>query len=367
MDNRKIYDFIKGNMINFVVILISLAYVFYQQVIVERTDLTLEETLAKAGIGIIVGFLIKQGLGENGFNLGYRSEIWIDSMNSYGKACNSANEYIEYVDNFYYSEEIEKRKAYRRTNLTNARMKYGWFFDEFGNYNDVGNRYEKLTRYQKRVLNKCIKVKIYNLNLFSEYNNEIGADTHREKTDKQQRQKMVGKNSVSQILVAIVGAYFATSWANWDLGSFIMATVQVTCWVACGLMQLYTNYNYVVIEKNAKLKRKIELIIKFQKGCERGLYLVNPYDEIEKREKEANDERRKQDSNENESCEIGVISSNEPSCTDNLSNCEIQPIPNNNESENRILGDSSNRDNVISNDSNDKILSTGLENEIQSS
>lgn len=276
--NKKIYDFIKGNFINFIIILTSLAYIFYNMVIIEQTDLTIEECIAKAGIGIIVGFMIKQGLGENGFNYGYRSIIWKDSLEKYSKNCNIANPYIERVDNFYACETIEKKKLYRQTNMMSARMKYSWFFDENGFYKENKEQYDKLDRKQKRVLKKCISVKIYNLNLFSEYENQIGADTKREKTDKDQRTKMFGKNSFTQIVTAVIGAYFIPLLTGWNWASFITATVQVCIWISCGIAQLYTNYNYVVIEKTNKLTRKVELIVKFTRGCEQGKYLVNPYE-----------------------------------------------------------------------------------------
>lgn len=275
----KVNDFIKGNIINAFIVLISVAYVFYNQVIIKRTDLTLAEVLAKIGIGIIIGFMIKQAMSENGFNKGYRSDIWRSNMLSYSNACNIANPYIERVDNFYISEEIERKKNYRRVNLMNARMRYDWFFDREGNYIENPDKYNKLTRKQKRILKKCIEVKIYNLNLFSEYSIQIGADTHKEKTDKDQRKKMFFKNGSVQIISAIIGAYFVATWEKWDAGAFLTATVQIACWVACGLTQMYQNYNYIVIEKVNKLVRKKELIVKFVRGCEENKYKINPYEE----------------------------------------------------------------------------------------
>ena len=312
--NKKIYDFIKGNFINFIILLTSLAYVFYNMVVIKKTDLTIWECIAKAGIGILVGFMIKQGLGENGFNYGYRSQIWHDSLTKYSNNCNMANPYIERVDNFYACETIEKKKIYRRTNLMAARMKYDWFFDEDGFYKENEEQYNKLDRKQKRVLKKCISVKIYNLNLFSEYENQIGADTRREKTDKDQRAKMFGKNGVAQVVTAIIGAYFIPMLTGWDWAAFISATIQVCIWISCGITQLYTNYNYVVIEKTAKLTRKVELIVKFTRGCEQGKYLTDPYE--------------KEEVKVNEQSEVSVIPAILNDSTDNLHDCEIPFIPN---------------------------------------
>ena len=166
--NKKVYDFSKGNLINLIVILISVAYVFYGMVKFGRTDLTIEEQIAKAGIGIVIGLLIKQGIGENGFNKGYNSKVWNESLEKYSNACNLVNPYLERVDNFYLYEEIEKKKQYRRMVLMENQMKYDWFFDEKGNYIDNRERYEKLDKKQVKALKKAIRVKIYNLNLFSE-------------------------------------------------------------------------------------------------------------------------------------------------------------------------------------------------------
>jgi len=289
---RKIYDFIKGNIINFIVILTGLVYIFYGMLKIEKTGLTPSQVIAQAGIGVIVGLMIKQGIGENGFSKGYNSYIWKENFEKYNNACNLANDHIEKVDNFYQYEEIEKKRTYRRATLMGVRLKYNMFFDENGDFIATDETLKKLDKKQLRVVNKCVKVKIYNLNLFSEYSTGIITDTRREKTDKDQRSKMFGKNSTAQVLTAIAGAYFTALWNDWNAGSIILHTIQICIWTFCGVLQLYTNFNYVVVEKVNKLKRKIELIIKFKRGCDNGLYKHSPYDEIteDDRKEEAKDE-----------------------------------------------------------------------------
>lgn len=278
---KKVYDFIKGNLINAVVILVGIAYIFWGMVRIEKTSLSPIAVIAQAGIGVICGLVIKQALGENGFNKGYRSQIWIDSLSRYSNACNSSLDYIERVDNFYLFEEIRKKKIYRRTNLQAYQMRYSDFFDNEGYFIGTPEKMQKLTKKQLKTLNKCIKVKIYHLNLFSEYSNEIENDTHPEKTDKVQRAKMFRKNSAVAIFSATAGAYFTASLTGFNLGSMIFATVQVLLWVMTGVIQLYTNYNYVVFEKTSKLAQKCEIIVRFKKDCENGRYINDPYDEEE--------------------------------------------------------------------------------------
>jgi hypothetical protein len=139
-----------------------------------------------------------------------------------------------------------------------------------------------LDKKQKNVLDKCIKVKIYPLNLFSQYSISSDQDTKPEITDRKQREKNVAKNTISATLVAVIGVYFMPLINSWSWGSFISATMQVTLWVLFGILQLYTNYNFVVQDKVALLKTKKECIRRFTTGCEKGMYIVSPYEEQDK-------------------------------------------------------------------------------------
>lgn len=270
--------YIKSLAMDFVVVIVAVAYIFYQMVTLEPTKLNPLVLLAEAIMGIICGVVIKQALGENGFSRGYNSAIWLEEEKKYNDACTTANEYMERVDNFYQYEIIEKKRNYRRQKLQGIRLKYDQWFDKDGNYIGDIELYTKLDRKQKRVLNKCVKVKIYPLNLFSQYTISSDQDTKKEITDKVQREKNVAKNTISATLIAIIGVYFMPLLNSWSWGSFISATMQVALWVLFGIIQLYTNFNYIVQDKVALLKTKKEIIRRFTTGCEKGLYLKSPYD-----------------------------------------------------------------------------------------
>ena len=271
--------YIKSIAMDFVVVIVAIAYIFYQMVTLEPTELNPLVLIAQAIMGIICGVVIKQALGENGFSRGYNSKIWVEEEQKYNDACNTANPYMERVDNFYQCEEIEKKRNYRRTKLQGIRLKYDEWFDGMGNYIGTIDNYNKLDRKQKRVLNKCIKVKIYPLNLFSQYSISSDQDTKQEVTDRVQRGKNIAKNTISATLIAIIGVYFVPLLNHWSWASFISATMQVALWVLFGIIQLYTNYNFVVQDRVSILRTKKENIKRFTVGCENGLYLVSPYKE----------------------------------------------------------------------------------------
>ena len=275
--------YIKSIAMDIVVVFVGVAYVFYQMITLETTELNPLVLIAEAIMGIICGVVIKQALGENGFSRGYNSKIWVEEEDKYNNACNTANPYMERVDNFYQWEELEKKKKYRRIKLQGARLKYDQWFDKDGNYIGLPLRQLRKKGYDRkqiRVIRKCITVKIYPLNLFSQYSISSEQDTKKEQTDKTQRGKNITKNTISATFVAIIGVYFVPLLNSWSWASFISATMQVVLWVLFGLLQLYTNFNFVVQDRVAILKTKKECIKRFTSGCEKGLYLVGPFDEI---------------------------------------------------------------------------------------
>lgn len=269
--------YLKSIAMDVVVVIVAIAYIFYNMIKLEKQDLNPLVLIAESIVSIICGVVIKQSLGENGFSRGYNSAYWKNEEDKYNEACNTATPYMERVDNFYTSEEIEKRKKYRREHLQAVRLKYDMWFDQDGNYIATKEMFKKLTRAQRHMVNKCVSVKIYVLNLFSEFGTSSEQDTKKELTDRRQKSKNITKNTLSATIIAVVGVYFlpilTMSWAT-----FIASTMQVALWILFGILQLYSNYAFVVQDKVSLLKRKKELIKKFTTGCEQGMYIVNPYE-----------------------------------------------------------------------------------------
>ena len=67
--------YIKSLAFDLVVVLVACAYGLYQMVSLKQTDVNPLVLLAQGLIGIICGVVIKQSLGENGFSMGYNSDI----------------------------------------------------------------------------------------------------------------------------------------------------------------------------------------------------------------------------------------------------------------------------------------------------
>jgi len=277
--------YIKTIAMDFVVVLVALAYVFYQMIKLEPTDLNPLVLLAEAVMGIICGVVIKQALGENGFSKGYNSEHWENEEKKYNEACNSAIEYIDKVDNFYEYEKIEKKKNFRRQHLQEKGLKYSMWFDSDGNYIGLPikelRKTKKYTRKQLKTLEKCINVKIYPLNLFGQFTISTEQDTQKEPTDKMQRAKNLRNNTLAATAIAVIGVYFIPQITGWNLAAVISATLQVALWVIFGVLQLYQNYNFVVWDLVSVMRKKKEGIAKFVDGCKKNKYDHSPYEKTD--------------------------------------------------------------------------------------
>lgn len=272
--------YIKTFAMDIVVVIVAIAYVLYQMVKLETTELNPLILIAQAVMGIICGVVIKAALGENGFSKGYNSDFYREEEEKYNKACNSALPYMDRVDNFYQCEEIDKKKKYRLQHLQGVRLKYDDWFDKDGNFTRTKEDIKKLEYTQRRVLKKCVNVKIYVLNLFGQYEVSSDQDTRKEITDRAQRSKNITKNTLSATIIAIIGVYFVPVLNSWSWASFFSSTLQVAMWVLFGVLQLYTNYNFVVQDKVSVMRKKKEDIKRFTSGCENNLYKCSPYEKI---------------------------------------------------------------------------------------
>jgi len=286
MENKK--GIIKSALTNLLIVATSVAYLFFGMLNFDKTDKSLEKTLVTSIIGVVCAILIKRAMGENGIDLGYKSEKYIDELEKYNEVCKMANPYLDKIDNYYASEEIRKLKEYRRINLNAVRLRYCDWFNEDGEYIENKERYKKLKLRQKWVMFKCLHAKMRRLSLMSEYEDGVSSYTKGEITAIRYRGQRTFKNTLTALAPIFVIGYFTITFKTWNWGKFIGCLIQVLMWVLTGLLELYNAYQYVTDTKVSYLRKKKEEIIKFTKGCEEGQYKENPYIELELKQRSEN-------------------------------------------------------------------------------
>lgn len=262
---------------------VSITYILYQLLILKPADVDPITLTAEALIGILAGLLIKMGLGENGFTRGYQSDEWKTHKGNYNKKADMALPYSDKVDEFQEKLKFERLVKIRRLFLSHYRIKYDDFYDSNGDFierdiitpkkkktllkkgiskeEDFAN-YIVMDRKQIRALYKSCKIKVYTRELLNEYDSEINTYAHKEYTDKDQRNKKLGKNILSAAIIATVGVYFVPLWA-FSIEKFLWGIFQVALWIAFGILQLYDNYRFVTEDRASALDRKSQDLSKF--------------------------------------------------------------------------------------------------------
>lgn len=280
----KATGFLKANaktiLTNLSVVVLAVFFVFYNTLKLSWTNLNPWILLIRSILAIVVGIMIKSALGENGFDRGYRSKVWDEEFKRYEKKADEALPFIDKVDDFYEKQKLEKTLKNRKTRLSGYRMKYAMFFDENGDYieHEIWTKFKKkryfknhdklpdnvvvLDLRQRLCLRKCIRLRIYVKNMFSDYEVGLTADERKEKTDKMQRTHNLRKNTLKTIAFSLAGVYLAATLV-WDWGSIINAVFQVLGFIFVGLLDSSNNYYYITVEKVNILREKQSDISKF--------------------------------------------------------------------------------------------------------
>ena len=288
MDNTQIKHKIKSFAIDIVIILVSIAFIFYGNLVFESKPFNPMEDLMDGILTIVVGLTIKLALAEQGMIKGYDSETYVEENKKYNQSCIDSLDYIEFADDFTQEMIVDRKANYRKTKLQGVRLKYRDFFTESGEIIDIvitkktkrtsDKSYQKLDnefvldRKQRKALDKCYKVSPRVMNLYSEYTNDNTNVNDKETTDTKRRQSVVLRNVVGTIGLSLLGVYFAVKLGEWNWGEFILSCIQVCGFVAGGITQLYGNINYICRDKVAILREKSRRLSVFINKCKKGTY-----------------------------------------------------------------------------------------------
>lgn len=255
------------------VCLVSLSYPLYSVLGLEPADYSWTIITVKTIVGMVTGILIKMGLGEVGFDKGYKDKLWLNAKESYKKKADKCTPYTDKLDDFQEKQiklRLEKR---RRTFLQHNRIKYNDFFDENGDYinrtiytkkqfirlvekvGKTASDYVILDKHQQKALKRALDIIVLKRELLNEYDEFNIEDDRADETENQHRTRSLGKNLLSIAATTFVGTFFTVSFI-WDNASFFMAVFQVCSWLAFGILQLYNNYQFVTNERAKGLKKK---------------------------------------------------------------------------------------------------------------
>lgn len=282
----KIGNFIRENIINFVLILICVVYVFKGIIDVVESGKTIQEIIADAFIVFVVSFSIKVVLRKKGLNNGFISNIFLATCNDYGESIKEISPNIELVDYFCKDENEERLKLKQKQYLLRNAISYDEFLSHKYTIKPVKKLFTTKEEYKREIekFNCCKKAR--NLNVF-QYTSKLITNAYDSFSDeegllKATTKKYQKKSTISNffvgILCAILFGYFTFKEGVFSWNGLIWSSLQISIYLILGLIEYLNAYEFVTKTLREKIKRIIVIIDKFKNK-------INYYKSLKTKEK----------------------------------------------------------------------------------
>ena len=253
--SQKVTIFVKNNMTNIVLILISLAYIFYGMLSVERTGKTIDEIIGGGALSALTGFFIKVLRGNSGITDGMISPVFIAKTNAYGEKKVEISPYIDELPQFCNYKNEARLKQKQSEFLAKYAMKYELFVN--GYYDNDPTKQE--------ILEKARKIKIYQytpVTFTNAYDNAVEEEELLSVNVDKYKKK---NNRLKIVLTIICGLLFGyyTVGKDFDWANVAWAAFQVSLYLIMGQIDYNNSYYFVTQTLRGKIERVISILDEF--------------------------------------------------------------------------------------------------------
>ncbi len=267
----KFVGFLKRNLINFILILVTFAYLFLDFFNLEITaDFTWYKLLGLFTINFGFGYAITDLLAGMGLQAGQNAPKYIATLKEYGTQKEKTDSFSEYADAFCDRYNVKNRERVLKEYYLSYNLKYELVKE---------NEYDlsKLTKQQVKAIKKQNKrVKI--LNITPKYLFSLSNQPYRNPKKTVDIPTHVMKREVSKIAGKIVfGLAFSMLVFNWvtnpSWANFLSSLIKVATWLIVGAISYFQEYQFVTQDylQNTVID-KIDLLVQFINEYNKGEY-----------------------------------------------------------------------------------------------
>ena len=280
----KLVGFLKRNLINFILVIVTFAYLFldfFQLDVI--ADFTWYKLLGLFTINFGFGYAITDLLANMGLQAGQNSPKYIATLNEYGKQKEKTDSFSEYAEFFCDKHNILNRERVLKEYYLSYNLKYELVKDDLYDLT-------KLTRTQRKAIkrqNKRVKI----LNITPKYLFSLSNQPYRNPKKTVDIPTHIMKREVSKIAGKIVfGLAFSMLVFNWvtnpSWANFLSSLIKVATWLIVGAISYFQEYQFVTQDylQNTVID-KIDLLVQFINEYNKGEYkmaLVEKPTETEK-------------------------------------------------------------------------------------
>ena len=258
----KFVGFLKRNLINFILVLVTFAYLFLDFFNLEITaDFTWYKLLGLFTINFGFGYAITDLLAGMGLQAGQNAPKYIATLKEYGLQKEKTDSFSEYADAFCDRYNVKNRERVLKEYYLSYNLKYELVKE---NSYDLTN----LTKQQVKAIRKQNKrVKI--LNITPKYLFSLSNQPYRNPKKTVDIPTHIMKREVSKIAGKIVfGLAFSMLVFNWvtnpSWANFLSSLIKVATWLIVGAISYFQEYQFVTQDylQNTVID-KIDLLVQF--------------------------------------------------------------------------------------------------------
>lgn len=280
----KLVGFLKRNLINFILVIVTFAYLFldfFQLDII--AEFTWYKLLGLFTINFGFGYAITDLLANMGLQAGQNSPKYIATLNEYGKQKEKTDSFSEYAEFFCDKHNILNRERVLKEYYLSYNLKYELVKDNLYDLTKLTHAQRKAIKRQNR------RVKI--LNITPKYLFSLSNQPYRNPKKTVDIPTHIMKREVSKIAGKIVfGLAFSMLVFNWvtnpSWANFLSSLIKVATWLIVGAISYFQEYQFVTQDylQNTVID-KTDLLVQFINEYNKGEYksaLVEKPTETEK-------------------------------------------------------------------------------------
>ena len=264
-NDNKVIEFMKKYVLDFLIALVILIFLFKDLIEIEKSGKTLIEIIANSIVNLIVGQLIKNLFAEKGTNAGFESPNYVKMNKRYGEEIDKCDSRLDKLDDFCDKKNEQRIIKVQKHILRPARIKYEDFMTK--------DKFEICkTKTQEKIWDKAMNAKIQMItpeNLVSETDSRYEKGK-KEESLKVHKAKNGAKGFIIAALLGVIFGYFVPALNNNALAGLLWNLVQVAIWLAFGIITYYQEYRYITVDYSQRILRKITYLVEFnnEKGAE---------------------------------------------------------------------------------------------------
>lgn len=257
-NDNKVIEFMKKYVLDFLIALVILIFLFKDLIEIEKSGKTLVEIIANSIVNLIVGQLIKNLFAEKGTNAGFMSPSYVRMNKRYGEEIDKCDSKLDQLDDFCDKKNEQRIIKVQKHILRPARIKYEDFMTK-EKYDVCKNKT------QEKIWEKAMNVKIQMItpeNLVSETDSRYEKGK-KEESLKVHKAKNGAKGFIIAALLGVIFGYFVPALNNNALAGLLWNLVQVAIWLAFGIITYYQEYRYITVDYSQRVLRKITYLVEF--------------------------------------------------------------------------------------------------------